>query len=311
VPKEMKVMNKSIYIYEETGEQWKNLLKLEGESDKLCNSKDELIEIVNKDSNKIGLIIGKENGKPVITIINQGTESKEIKKLLESSMEYIYKTINPLIKFEKTSEYKIETLRAETETVPLNKSMIPLFMVLEAGMLGMFLIVIMIFQEKQEGTVQAYRVSSGGAMMYISSKLFVVTFFSLLYAVVIAIFTLGFSFNYLYFILLTILGSLVLTLIGLATSVFFKNLSEYLFIMMALMTLISLPAVSYFSPSFSPAFFVWMPTYPFMFGLREIFFPTGKLPILSDVMLTLLIECVVLFLISYVVVKFKLMKEGK
>lgn len=313
IPKEMSPAHKpKIIFYEPNGDEWENYIrKVENikEDDKVFYESEEALKnAVKTNNNSMGIIVEGSLSQPKLRVIHQGTESPVVKRMLEVSLESVLRRIDNT---KIPDNYEVTFLREKAKPIPFNQAQMPFFVFMEAGLLGLFLVIILIFQEKQEGSIRAYRVTPGGVISYMASKISIIAFFSMLYAFVMTVFTIGLGINWLYFFLLTFLGSLVMTLLGFISCVFFKSLSEYLFIMIALMTVLSLPVMSYYMPSFSPAVLTWIPTYPILFGYREIFFPTGKEMTLLMVGLTLLIECAVLFVGTYFAVKFKLMKEGK
>jgi ABC-2 type transport system permease protein/fluoroquinolone transport system permease protein len=54
----------------------------------------------------------------------------------------------------------------------------------------------------------------------------------------------------------------------------------------------------------------WIPSYPVLFGVREILFPTGKTGFYGPLLLLLLALNVVAFVLCYLAVERKLMQES-
>ena len=79
---------------------------------------------------------------------------------------------------------------------------------------------------------------------------------------------------------------------------------------MIVMIIMALPIISYVMPSFSPFIVTFIPSYQMVFGFREIFFSTGKVGFMLPICLILFIENVVLFAITYLTLKVKLMREA-
>jgi hypothetical protein len=309
LPEETGTVNKpAILFYEKEGTAFSNYLNQAGEEDHLFDSKEALVEAVKESDNSIGIVVEKGLPEPVFTVIHQGTESEVIKNYLEMSLEVISRGMSG---YPMPDNYKVVSLRPQADPIPFNLMQLPFFIVMEAGILGMMLIVIMVFQEKQEGSIRAYRITPGGILRYIGAKMTLLVFLSTIYAFIIAVFTVGFSYNILQFLIITILGSLVIALIGFATCVFFNDLSEYIFVMIAIMGVIALPVMSYFMPSFSPWVIKLIPAYPMLFGYKEVFFPSGSETFMLDVTLPLIIEGVILLGLTYLLVKVKLFKEGR
>lgn len=305
------------------------------------SSKEELREAVVEDVNRIGIAIEGGLDNTILTIIHHGIESEKILNLIESMLGYVIKQlkivkvneedirnsltdpgkllnlINNFINSEKSQElnndvnYHTDFLREESESVSINKGLIPPFLVMEVIMLAFMIISIMVLQEKTDGSIKAYRVSPSGIWIYMASKLIIAVLMGLIYGFILIVFTIGFNVNYLYLFIILFLSCLLLSIMGLAISVFFNSLSDWVFGFLGVMIVLVLPMISYFNPAFSSPLINWIPAYPIIFGVREIVFPTGKDSMVLTIFLILAIECVIFFIISYFTVKKKLMKEGR
>ncbi len=206
--------------------------------------------------------------------------------------------------------YRQELLRPASEKPPFNLNLLPMLLALEVAMLGFFFVAALVFQEKEEGSIRAFRVSPAGTWPYILSKAVSNVLLSLLYGVLLFVFTIGLRPELPAVLLLVALAGFLMTTVGLTIGVFFKSLSEFVYILAGIMVVISLPVVSYFLPSFRAAFFPFIPTYPLMFGIRELIFSTGKTGFYLPMLLILAAEVLVILVLSRVVVERKLMKEG-
>lgn len=309
VPEKVK-LTPTEYILDKTeGKVFEKYLIEEGaDSTRFFNSRDDLIDKVQKDSNSLGIIIEGDIQTPKVTIIHQGTESTEILNVLDATIENALDTIR---KTARETNSKVLLLREKSKPIPFNKNLVPIMLVTEAVMLGFLLIAVMVFQEKEEGSIRAYRVSPAGTIEYILSKAAVNTLLALLYSVILVTFTLGTKVNYLGLILLIFVSSLFVTLLGLSVSVYFRTLQEFLFVGVFFMSILGLPIASYLSPSFAPSFITWIPSYNILFGLREVLFSTGKAQFLFSLIIILAVESIILLGISYWSVRRKLMKEGR
>jgi ABC-2 type transport system permease protein/fluoroquinolone transport system permease protein len=263
-------------------------------------------EVVQRQS--FGIKVEGELTDPTVTILHQGTESEKTLKVMDTQITALIRNANGI---PASDRYRIVSLRPSATAVPFNLSFIPLVLVFDVVLLGFMFVAVMVFQEKQEGSIQAYRVSPGGVMEYIWSKAVVMILLGILYTVVLLAFTMGIRVPWVQVILLMIVTSLLMTFFGLFISVYFSNLSEFLFVSVAVSALFTLPIVSYMTPSFAPAYLTWIPAYPALFGLRELLFPTGKTGFLIPIYRVLLVEAVILMMAAYWSVQKKLMKGGQ
>ncbi|SNR94808.1 ABC-2 type transport system permease protein/fluoroquinolone transport system permease protein [Anaerovirgula multivorans] len=309
VPESVKLTPNEVF-YDGTEEKTlQQFLLQEGlEESQLFPSKEALFQEVEEEDNTIGIIMEGDLENPKFTILYQGRESVEIINLLSVTIE---EALNRMRGVEATPGYRVEYLRSQAEPIPFNKSLVPMMLVLEPVMLGFILIAVMIFQEKEEGSLRAYRVSPAGTMQYILSKVAVITLLALLYSGLLLLFTMGLDVNYLKVLLMIILSNFLITLIGLSISVFFKNLEEFLFVAVLILAILGLPMVSYFTPTFTPDFITWLPSYSMLFGIREIIFPTGKQHYVTALQWGLILQALIMLAVSYWVVHKQLMKEGK
>lgn len=202
----------------------------------------------------------------------------------------------------------INLLRERSEPVPARLAGIPIFLVFEVVALGFFLVAAMIFQEKQEGVIRALRVSPTGTLGYVLSKTAVFLILSLAYALLLLLLSIGLDVDYPRLLLLVALSSTMMTMAGIAVAVFFNNISEWFFAGTFVLLIFILPSVSYAIPSFAPAVLSWIPSYPVVFGIRELLFPTGKAGFLLNTTGLLIIYNLLALALAYWAVQKKLMQ---
>ncbi|MCA9972071.1 MAG: ABC transporter permease, partial [Anaerolineales bacterium] len=199
-------------------------------------------------------------------------------------------------------------LRERSEPVPARLAGIPIFLVFEVVALGFFLVAAMIFQEKQEGVIRALRVSPTGTLGYVLSKTAVFLILSLAYALLLLLLSMGLDVDYPRLLLLVALSSTMMTMAGIAVAVFFNNISEWFFAGTFVLLIFILPSVSYAIPSFAPAVLSWIPSYPVVFGIRELLFPTGKAGFLLNTTGLLVVYNLAALALAYWAVQKKLMQ---
>ncbi len=310
IPGEAKTTPREIFLDATPDKVLEVFLREQGvEAERFYSDRETLEAELKGNRNTIGIIFTGNLGNPRVTVIHQGTESQRILNVLESTIEGALEMAGAAPPRE--AAFDVELLRREAPPVPFNKGMLPLFMVLEVIMFGFVIIAVMVFQEKEEGSIRAFRVSPAGVLEYILSKASVNVLMGLVYGLLIVIFTMGFNVNFLNLLVLIILASFLMTLAGLFLSVFFNNISEFIFVALGVVLLTMLPAISYMYPSFAPAFVTWIPSYPVVFGMREIIFPTGKAGFMAPLVQVLLVENALLLGLSYWAVQRKMMKEGR
>jgi hypothetical protein len=256
---------------------------------------------------RIGILWEGTLAEPEITIFHQGSESDAMLQVIGASLEGLATAARGE---SAAGGYLLEQLRPTAEPIPFNLGLVPLVIAFDVVLLGFMFIAVMIFQEKQEGSIRAFRVSPGRTVEYITAKTAVNIMLGILYTFLLVMLVTGIPKGLGMLLLVVVLTSLLMTLLGLLLSVFFANLSEFLFVAIAVSALFTLPMVSYFQPSFAPAYLRAIPSYPVLFGLREIFFPTGSSGLIWSVVGVLAAETLVLAGAAYWAVHSRLMKEG-
>jgi len=310
VPAEVKLTPTEYFADLTSDKAMETYLRAEGlGADRFLPGREALEQRVQGKENSIGIIMEGSVAEPVFTIIHQGTEAPEVLNILDATLEELVDLLRGDVRPEVS---RIEYLRPPVAPIPFNQGLVPVVLSFEVVLLGFMLVAVLVFQEKQEGSIRAYRVSPGGTLEYILAKTGVNVLLSVLYSLLIVPFTLGLGVNYPSLLALVVLVSLLMTLVGLATSVFFNNISEFLFLAVGLiLAVFMLPIISYFFPSFAPSFLTWIPSFPAVFGAREILFPTGKTGYLTPLLGMLLAESAFFLAAAYVLVGRKLMKEGR
>lgn len=311
VPSEVKLTPTELFVDLTEGRVFESVLRREGvEEARILRSREELTREVEKTRSGIGIVVEGDLENPRFTVIHQGTEAPENLNLLDATLEGLVRVMRGA---ESPTGSDIEYLRprAGATPVPFNKGLVPLIVVFEVVMFGFMVVAVMVFEEKQEGSIRAIRVSPARPLEYILSKASVNVLLALVYGALVVTFTVGPGVDYPRLFLLIGAAALLMTLVSLSVAVFFGNVSEFLFVAIVFMAVFSLPMVSYLLPSFAPAFVTWIPSFPVVFGVREILFPTGKEGFLAPMVGMVLAETAVFLAASHWAVTRKLMREGR
>jgi len=265
-------------------------LEAAGRGDVLLASVDDLKRRVADDRSAVGLVFRGTPESPQVELHLQGSEPQATVNSLEAVASTLW---NSAVGTGPGGAHRLVELRPGSAKVPFNKGLVPVLLVFEVVLLGFMFAGVMVFQEKAEGSIKAYRVSPAGPWPYIISKAAVNLTLSLVYGLLLVLFTLGPRPALLGVLGLVALASLLMTLFGLFLSSFYTGLSDFLYVLLLVIIVFTLPAASYFSPAFKLPLSEFMPSYPLLFGVRELAFPTGKTGFLAPMVLTLLAEIAV------------------
>lgn len=288
--------------------QLESFLRRAGAGDEVFAGSPQELRAILEDSNRgIGVVYEGDLQDPHFRLLTVGRLAQENVNLMKATLDTLVRTMRGA---PPPGEFQVQLLRAPGEPVPLNLNFVPVALVFEVVLLGFTFGAVMIFQEKQEGVNHAYRVSPATTLDYILSKNVMFTAMSIVYGGLLLLAAFQLQADYGRIMLLIVLTSSLMTLVGLAIAVFFNNISEWFFVGVGVLVLNMLPVFSYSIPTFAPQWLTWIPSYPVLFGAREILFPTGKGGFMTPLVVQLLLFNLIAFGLSYLAVDRKLMKAA-
>lgn len=307
LPRELKVHNEMI-LDQSKGTILANYLNAQGVKEGVVYiDEQEFSESLQKQPNKIGVILSGDVENPDFEIITNSLIAAENINLLKASLE------RAILDLRGQSETSLPVVFLRNVSAPpaFNLKVVPIALVFEVVLLGFFFVAVMMFQEKQEATLKAYRVTPAGAWNYILSKNLLFVVLSLAYGIPLLLVGFGASVNYGLLFLLLILTASMMTLLSLIIAVFFRNLSEWFFVGVVVLVINSLPSISYAMPSFSPTWMTWIPSYPAVFAVRDVLFNQASWSQIQPVIFLLVGLNLVSLVVAYLVVQRKLLKVGR
>ncbi|RJX21013.1 MAG: ABC transporter permease [Desulforudis sp.] len=286
IPAELN-LDPEVYVLNQTGVVMPNgAIDLEHPKIHLVSSRDEMQDRLNTRGYSMGVVFTGDRRVENIEIIYQGYEAPKIREILVAATREKLREAYDL----GDNRYTVEVLNPAVtgERPPFNRFLVPTFVYSEAFTLGLFLVAVMLFAEKGEGSIRAYQVTGRPQWMYLLSKSLAIAILGMFLTVLIIAFTVGWQVNWLALLLAVLLGSIFASLLGLLTANFFNGISEFIFGGVGIVMLVTLPTISYIFPSFSPWWLTWLPTYGLMFAVGEAVFPASREAILAPTLLILL-----------------------
>jgi|GEM_PF-499682 len=303
VPREYETTGENYYLDLTSGRSIETHLKELGmSSSSFMSDLEELEGLVSESSNAVGVVFTGEKEMPSVEVLYNFHIGPEQKNIINVSINKLVGTINDTWQ----DDINISFLRDQALPTPRHLATVPVLLVFEVLILGFLLVAVFLFQEKGDNVIRAYRVTPGGTHLYILSKVVTFLLLGFVYAFGILIFTYGVNLNIFNFIILTFLGFILYTLLGLIVAVFFEDISGWFIVGIVLLTLNMIPAISHQLPSFAPSFITWVPSYHIIFGYDEILFPTGKN--LNPLFASLLVQNIVAYISCYLLVNKKIIK---
>jgi len=299
VPKEF---NPEPNTFEYVDETVKTMLvqnEVDIEVGKFQPSKEALIEKVKGDYASYGISLEMIEDEPELNIYLQGYEGEKTKAVLKLATEAVFSGVE-LEDNKYPVNYEIETLRPEykQDKIPFYKFIVPLFILVEPTLVGLMLVAVLIFMEKDERTIMAFMSSPGRITHFLLSKVVIMWVLGLISATIVTLLVIGPNFNPWHLFLLITAGSLLGTSLGLLVASIFENISKAMIWLMAVIAVITLPMMCYVLPNFSPLWLRILPTYDLMFAIKEAIFPSGNTALIYSSFFTTLAEGLVLFMIT-------------
>jgi hypothetical protein len=206
-------------------------------------------------------------------------------------------------------EISINELRPGSAPIEINQSLVVIMLALEAMILGFLFVAVVVFQEKQEGSIRAYRVSPGGLLPYVASKVLVFSLMSTAYGLIMVLMTLGFAADYLLLAPVLFLSCLFMTALGLGVAVHFKNISEWFVPGVLILAVNMLSILPYQLPGYSNPAISVLPGYQMIYAMTEILYPSGRSGYLAGTYGYLAVYLAVAALVDLPSVKARMMKE--
>ncbi len=276
--------------------------------DAFASDEEEFAKRLASSGTAIGIVARDGQGGSAMELRAGANVSDGALALLEASLDELLRRAEGR---PSAARFPVESLSPAPRPIALNLKGIPVVLIFEAGILGFLLVAVFIFQEKQEGTIRAYRASPGGALAYIGSKALVFVVLSVLYGagVIAAGAVMGARPNLAGALLALAGASAAITLGGLGFACYFSNLSGWFFPGLGLLLLNILPFFSYANPAFSPWWMDLIPSYPYL-RLTEAYFFNPASPPSQGLLWQALAWLAALAAFAFASVKAKLLKEG-
>lgn len=191
---------------------------------------------------------------------------------------------------------------------PFNKRCLPVFICFEAVVQGFLLAGVLMLNEKSGKIVRALQISPLHTFHYWLAKILLFSVIGSLYALFMAVFTVGLSFSVIPFILVSMIASAIFTMIGIITAVFFRSLNNWFMLASLILGINMLTMFAYIFPSLSLPFMRLIPSYPFIFIFEQILF--GSLKLTSEA-ISIIVWLSVLSVASLICIKNKFLRPQK
>ncbi|GAB6088827.1 ABC transporter permease [Spirochaeta dissipatitropha] len=251
-------------------------------------SRKSLEDAMSRDRSSIGveLSIGQEGLD--YEFVLQGYESERMKSLLQNMIEG-----ELLAQFSGAAAVEQRVLEPDSERLSDRQHVLPVYLTMNVGLMGLFIIAAYIFLDKDEGVIKAYAVAPVQIWQYLASKLMIMTVIGLGTSLLTVLAIVGMQVNYPLLILAVFAFNLFGSSVGLFISSFFDSMVKAMGALYLAVMIMMIASISYFMPSFNPLWMQFMPSYPMLFSFRELLLANGDVAyVLRNSLMFLLLSAV-------------------
>ena len=244
------------------------------------DTREEVVAGVVDNPSAMGLVIGEGTEAAYsVELMTQPYTQEALINFIEVDLADVMSVITPPFGLYTPDVY--ESVRVEAlatglrDEIPFNQRLMPIILLTMVGIMGLFIMVSVLGQERAEQTMRAFRVSPSGLWTFLASKhllvlLVGITTTSILYLPVIG--TTGYWQALIVMVLTIVIGSSI----GMILAAYFENPMSAMGWVFLLMLVFNLPTISLLAPVFSPAWIRAIPSYWTVFGLDAAMFPDNN-----------------------------------
>ncbi len=247
----------------------------EGDKDSIIfvDSLNEMKLKLEDDRNSVGLDISYSDNKMVYEFVLQGYENQKFRNIIQKS--FITNIASKLPDYQNVTN--IVTIEEGKEKLSDRLNMLPVFLVFNSSLTGLFIIAAYIFMDKDEGTIKAFVVTPARVWEYLLSKVGVMLVMGLITGLITTAFIAGPKAHYLHLIFLLIVTNVFGSCLGLFIASFYDSFMKSMGAMYIIIIVLTFSTISYYMPAFSPVIIRLLPSYPMLFAFRETFLSEPKL----------------------------------
>jgi len=245
---------------------WSDLFGQEQEDQLLVfDSEEDVRSALHDDHNAMGLLLRQDDGRIAVEVVLQGYESEKQRQLMETL--FTAQQLQSLPGF--TDPTVITRLDGMPDGISDRLHLLPVFLVLNSAMVGLFIIAAYIYIDKDEGTIRAVAVTPASIWTYLTGKVLMMLVTGLITGSLTVLAVAGSTVHFGYFLVIMTACNLFGSALGLLVASFFDSMTKSLGALYVVIVIMSLATVSYLMPSFSPWPIRILPAYPMLYAFRE------------------------------------------
>lgn len=236
----------------------------------LVENREDLYRLAFQERDIAAVISHGEDGRFYYEYINQGYETKRF-------IDALYIIHNESIStLENQINRQVVVELGEVQRLNNRENLVPAFLAFAGSLMGVFIVVAYVYLDKGEGVINALVVTPTSMMSYLVSKILVICTTILISSAIITIPVMGLRPSYLMLILFLLVTSFTFSALGLVIASLYDSLNKAFGILYGLMIALMVPGFSYYIPSFDPLWLRFFPTYPLLYGFKDLLLGNGQ-----------------------------------
>lgn len=295
-----------VFIHDETGrlETFIDSMDIEMEEvgEFFVDGRDAVVRGMVENRSAVGVVITAGAATPyVVELLHQPYTPEALVEYVRVEMEDLFSIIHPpggLYPPDVYESVRITSLQEGLrDEIPFNQMLMPIVLLVMVGILGLFVMVSLLGQERADQTIRALRVAPTNLWQVLISKHLIVLFTGFITFTILYVPMMGLS-GYLPALLIMVLTIIMGSTLGTFLGTIVDNPMEGIGWVLVLMIVLSLPAISLLAPVFSPWWMRIIPSYYTVFGLDAAMFPDQNAHVIRQSAAVLGGIVVVLFALS-------------
>ena len=240
----------------------------------LLESMDALDAFSNSERVPVVHVRTNEDNQIVYTYYLQGYETQKLRNLLLvfHNQKAAYDVIE-----DYSENIVVKAIYQDIEPLNDKQNLIPVFLTYNGSLMSLFIVAAYIFLDKNEGIIMAYAVTASSVWQYLVSKIGVVILTSIVTTLIITVPIMGLQPNYFAMILFVITSGFFAASLGLLITSFYKDIIQAFGALYIVIVIMIMPNISYFTPSWDPAWVKVIPSYVMLQSFKEIISINGNI----------------------------------
>lgn len=249
-----------------------------------------------EDDKEVGIEIiqGGDGGLDYLYYL-QGYESERLRNLY---MVFQNSKVNYKFVDRHMDRQRVETIEKDPFVLNNRENIVPVFLTYNGSMMGLFIMAAYIFLDKKEGIITAYAVTASKVWHYLMSKIGVMMVTTIATSLILVVPIMGRNADYPLLLLMVLVTAFAFSSLGLLLTTYYRDMMQSFGAFYIIIVVMILPNISYFAPSWEPAWIKFFPTYHILEAFKEAISPGASAGYVLTVSIGFLAAGLLLFIFA-------------